>query len=274
MRSCIFCDSIGPLSNEDAWPLWLNETLGPMVPDGAKANVLIETSRGFSKQIHDVPGIHPAKTRKVCEQCNTGWMSQLESEVKPVLTPLILGQTCQLSAADQELIATWAIKTAITMQHTVPGEEGFPPKAAHTWLRTKRTPPPRYRVFLGAVTPIEDKQPLRWEQSKALVVGAPNAAAAASPKLVNTFVTMLLAGHVVFQVIGDFRVDRKGGVPAIAPRLFDRVWPVRAPLVWPGIRFSRPQMMMLSQSEARQTNAALTIEWYPPIMLGRHAATE
>jgi hypothetical protein len=101
MRRCISCYSSGPLSNEDAWPLWLNEILELMVPDGAKANVLIETTRGFSTQIHDVPGIHPAKNRKVCGQCNNGWMSQLESDVKPVLTPLILGQTCQLSAADR-----------------------------------------------------------------------------------------------------------------------------------------------------------------------------
>jgi hypothetical protein len=57
MRSCIFCDSSGPLSNEDAWPLWLNDILELMVPDGAKANVLIETTRGFRSPFKMTGGV-------------------------------------------------------------------------------------------------------------------------------------------------------------------------------------------------------------------------
>jgi hypothetical protein len=268
VRTCIFCDSTGPLSNEDAWPVWLNKVLALSVPEGATASVLIETTRGFSRELRGLPGIHPAMTGSVCEQCNVGWMSTLEHQVSPILTPLILGEKRQLSEADQELAATWAIKTAITLQRAVPGEVAFPPHSVHTWLRTEQAPPAGYRVFIGAVTEREGKQPLRWDQSKAFVLGAKDAASAASPASVNVFVTMLLAGDLALQIIGDFRQVRRGGVLPIAPTLFDRLWPVRGPLAWPGEIFARALLPVLSQSEVTQTDATIAVEWRPPKLSG------
>lgn len=244
--------------------MWLNNTLVLSIPEGATAGVLIETTRGFSRELRGLSGIHPAMTGSVCKQCNNGWMSILERKAKPILAPLILGEKRTLSETEQELVATWTIKTAICLQRTVPDETAFPPKSVHTWLRTKQTPPSGYRVFIGAVTPREGKQPIRWDQSKAFVLGAKNAASAVSPSLVNVFVTMLLAGDVALQVIGDFRDAKHGGIAPIAPAVFDRIWPVRGPLAWPQSVFSRALLPVLSQSEVTQTNAAIAVEWRPP----------
>jgi len=51
--------------------------------------------------------------KKVCKRCNTGWMRELESSVKPILRPLIHAHRgINLSLANQWLIATWYFKTA------------------------------------------------------------------------------------------------------------------------------------------------------------------
>ena len=52
---------------------------------------------------------HPTtrKLRVVCRGCNNGWMSQLESAVKPLLEPMILGHRVQLNEAAQRILAEW-----------------------------------------------------------------------------------------------------------------------------------------------------------------------
>jgi hypothetical protein len=54
--------------------------------------------------------------RCVCADCNNGWMSELEDEVKPVLTPLLKNHRTTLTRDDQILLATWATKTGLVHQ--------------------------------------------------------------------------------------------------------------------------------------------------------------
>ena len=54
----------------------------------------------------------------VCESCNTGWMSDLETDVKSALLPLVVGSPTVVSLDEQRLLAAWAQKTAMTLEHT------------------------------------------------------------------------------------------------------------------------------------------------------------
>jgi hypothetical protein len=49
----------------------------------------------------------------VCATCNNGWLSALEGAAKPILTPLIRGESRRLPNDDQALIVTWTCKTAL-----------------------------------------------------------------------------------------------------------------------------------------------------------------
>jgi hypothetical protein len=61
--------------------------------------------------------------KSVCEECNGGWMSELEQRAKSVLLPMIGDRgPVTLGASDAETVATWAIKTAL-----VAGSEFEPP---------------------------------------------------------------------------------------------------------------------------------------------------
>jgi hypothetical protein len=52
-------------------------------------------------------------TPKPCARCNNGWMSDLEKAVKPILVPLIQGETSTLTPPNQISIALWLVKTAM-----------------------------------------------------------------------------------------------------------------------------------------------------------------
>jgi hypothetical protein len=60
------------------------------------------------------------KVRRVCEECNTGWMHELEEVARPVLLPLMAGRRTALAPIEQEVIAVWAIKTALMCEFIHP----------------------------------------------------------------------------------------------------------------------------------------------------------
>lgn len=47
------------------------------------------------------------RIRVVCKACNNGWMSRLEEDAKPILTPLILGSSGILDAEMQLTLSRW-----------------------------------------------------------------------------------------------------------------------------------------------------------------------
>jgi hypothetical protein len=62
------------------------------------------------------------RTRAVCRDCNTGWMSRLEQRSEPLITAMAaaaeVGEPVILTRDDARLVARWAQKTAITNEMT------------------------------------------------------------------------------------------------------------------------------------------------------------
>jgi hypothetical protein len=52
---------------------------------------------------------------RVCKQCNNGWMSRLETKVKPLLISLLDNATLvdELPIEDRKVLALWAVKTSL-----------------------------------------------------------------------------------------------------------------------------------------------------------------
>ncbi len=62
-----------------------------------------------------------ATTRKlkyVCRKCNNGWMSIMESVAKPILEPMVLGNSITLDENAQVIIAEWLTLKMILYEHT------------------------------------------------------------------------------------------------------------------------------------------------------------
>jgi hypothetical protein len=58
-------------------------------------------------------------TRSVCATCNNEWMSKLESRAKPVLEPIVDGRQTSLDSVAQEIVAAWAVKTAMVAERAI-----------------------------------------------------------------------------------------------------------------------------------------------------------
>lgn len=146
-RRCVFCGSTGKLTNEHAWPAWLTREL--LTPGRiasrrwGKAGAFV----GFDSPNHDVT------VKRVCETCNTGWMADLEG-VKPILLPWIRGRPARLTFEQQELIAAWAVKTAMMLQYTPVHAGGIviPATQYAELCRRKTSPPEGVEVFMGMET--------------------------------------------------------------------------------------------------------------------------
>lgn len=104
--SCAFCQcSDVKMTREHVLPKWLSRA-------GSDAGQY-SIKRG-SKTIR-TPLIEIV-TKRVCEDCNTGWMSRIEDGAKSVLEPLLAYTTRTITETDRWLIARWFTKTILTTQ--------------------------------------------------------------------------------------------------------------------------------------------------------------
>ena len=178
-----------------------------------------------------------SRVRRVCQvECNGGWMSRLEGEAAPILTPMILAEqpTIELRPEAQLVLARWVLKTALMADflyaHRVFGQEWYSGYYEH------RHPPDQCVIwtaaYLGKTAAVHLRRADAFVESFPLapdgeVLG--DSAAKASGVLVtfNVF-------RVVFQVLAY-----GGGVyfhPGTSPTddITHRIWPVSgATLQWP-----------------------------------------
>ncbi len=105
-RKCLFCSN-GANSKEHVWPQWILQVLPARRPVRQRLGTGKEVS--YSGEF---------KLKGVCTTCNNGWMSELETEVKPILSPIVQDLSIQLEIEDQKKLALWAFKTAIVLEGT------------------------------------------------------------------------------------------------------------------------------------------------------------
>jgi hypothetical protein len=110
---CFFCMRDAKLTREHVIPRWLR---GPLADTPRWESAMwyrtefsMDSSPPLRKRLTD------QVLRRVCGTCNSGWMSDLEVEVRPLLEPLIAGEVLVVSGSDQELLRRWALKTAAAL---------------------------------------------------------------------------------------------------------------------------------------------------------------
>ncbi len=116
---CIFCLGYENISREHVVPDWVRQII-PKKPHHGQKFILTQSIQSNlpprlrpRHQSARVRQGHPIsrKVKAVCERCNTGWLSNLEDELKPQLRALILGEVLDLTPWDQRRLATSAADT-------------------------------------------------------------------------------------------------------------------------------------------------------------------
>jgi hypothetical protein len=84
-RACLFCgvQGTGTLTHEHVVQRWLIAHLA-LPPDDLMAHAVADSRTGELTHQLRVHSTHNFVEGRVCEDCNCGWMSTLESEAKPI----------------------------------------------------------------------------------------------------------------------------------------------------------------------------------------------
>ena len=149
-RRCIFCNGT-PVSGEHLFSDWIST----LVPKSTQqhTNIRWKTTKGdadrhvtASKRIEG--DLSSKKLRAPCIRCNETWMSVLENQAKPVLTPLILGQTSSIFPDAQKRIRQWAILKTIIGEQDHPQSAVIATESIDHFYRTHELPP-NHSVWIG-----------------------------------------------------------------------------------------------------------------------------
>jgi hypothetical protein len=167
-------------------------------------------------------------TAKVCDDCNTGWMSGLEAAVKPHLIPLLEHHPLRvLDAPARRVLATWAAKTALALALANPGAVPIDPAIYRELERRRTLPPARTFVWLASYRGTHGAY---THQSDLTATDG----SASAPGYAVTF----SIAHVVFQVLGHAHPHRRHvAMPAGWEQAVQPIWPGAGLVEWPAPRY-------------------------------------
>jgi hypothetical protein len=222
---------------EHAWPEWLLRALG-LFPPKQSTGIMVahfgpeerpETWRGAEITI-----------KRVCKRCNSGWMSDLETEAKPLITPLLADLAIPLDRPIQRVIARWSIKTAMVFEFS-PGK-GWPSLFTAADRQIIADPhsarlPADIVVWIGR----KAESDVTLAAARRLLHPIPIEPARGPSPIEEGYGTTFAFGRLVLQVLRVKRRENSApGITTIHPRqgpwgqLLSQVWPSRRAVVqWP-----------------------------------------
>lgn len=147
--SCAFCGAAGNLTKEHVLPSWLSSVF-----PGGPADSHVDAQIRWQSGAHGVnakrkPGRSlTRKVRAVYANCNSGWLSRLEHQVKPCLQALVRGQPLVLDQEVQRLLAAWIAKTSMVADRVRP-ELAAMPIEHRQFLMNRHEPPNGWSVWMA-----------------------------------------------------------------------------------------------------------------------------
>lgn len=227
-RRCAFCGG-RRLSGEHVFPKWMQDVLKE---PGKLTYSRINEATGRVQTWDDMA--FKTKVDHVCHSCNHGWMSDLEGESKPILTPMLLGQPADLQPAAQEVVATWSIKTALVAQYLHGRDLLAVPSTLYERFYAEPEPLPHHHIWIGRFV---GRSYATHYHHRALRLELPGEVV--RPDEHNAYLTTFGVGQLVIQVLGHFLDE---DVAIIGQTLMatgvQQVWPVQRPLLWPPGRYA------------------------------------
>jgi hypothetical protein len=234
---CIFCGRPG-LSKEHIWPAWTHkiiprESKGKNVRVAAKVNFpnpkLVVTEMRDERQ----GSVNTLQIRVVCRtHCNNGWMSTLEKQVKPILTPLILGQPVILGEHEQKILATWIAKTTMVFEfarHRI-DVSSSPVQRQH--VMKNKEPPHGWNIWIGHYRG-EKWKTAAIRKSAALEVVRGEPAISKTSNARNTQSVTFGIGELIVNLVATSIPFLTFEIPPDFEPFTPQIWPFKESFGWP-----------------------------------------
>jgi hypothetical protein len=233
-RFCIFCGGPG-LTGEHIWADWLRNYIPRQMESYTKSSTSFHptyTKRKVKKEPGDP---HSRKVKIVCTTCNSGWMSKIQEQVKPILIPLINGEPTTLDRTAQSAVSAW-VCMAMMAANLVEPDKSVILATEHQWPYSKRTVPLNWAIWIG------DFHRQNWKGHMVHNVMALSNAehvpkvdemgVARQNTQSSTFVVGRLYIHVVSSLIAS--VPRNIRLNSPGATKLRRIWyPALSPIQWP-----------------------------------------
>lgn len=232
-RTCIFCGSDKELTREHVFPNWLSALFDKKLQG-------INEVRGDNLSRTWQSSLFQDKIKSVCKACNNGWMSDIESDVKSILTKLAFTYNAHtLTSEEQRKLALWAQKTTLVVSKATGGKFDIP-HSFYEQLYQHKQPLINILVTMGWRLPLTDlrTQPLAsFEIKQVSHAIVDKGSVAIAKKQVEDggliWASSLVLGNVVFQVIGSNLDGGEVMVGGLDPRIFPHIHPYDKDLAWP-----------------------------------------
>lgn len=213
-RPCVYCGEVRKLSKEHVVANWV----GKILPrPGRKHNFtrgstdrLMEGGETELKPhvIRRNGDVGSTGIKRVCEVCNQGWLKTIQDAARPILTPLMLGETPTLTPPEVEIVNQWATMTTINVAVLHDEERGMS-RDDVAFFTAERRPPSRWKIFLGK-RPIRGVEPQNYHRT---MTGVREGDPAGAPQR-QSHVTTIEVGHLLIHSVAIdeaiVRIDAAG----------------------------------------------------------------
>ena len=215
--TCEFCGDGGvEINKEHVWPSWLGTAI---MADANAPQMRLE--RGGKTKMLEVGERVELQTRCACkDKCNGGWMSQLETKVKPFFEPMaVQGALTLLDQNRRSARAAWAIKTAMVYEFLNSNVVKFFTSEERRHVMTYVEPPAHIQIWIG-----DFLGPSRTHGTPVYKTPAGSALAA------NAYAVTFTAKRFLMQVLAvrDAQYRIEGGAPTMdgwGENTILKIWP-------------------------------------------------
>jgi hypothetical protein len=177
------------------------------------------------------------QTVKVCSACNSGWMAQLEAEIRPPLLRMKSGEGLVIGPEGQKVLTQWLLKSAVVRELVTPADSLFrisTPEQRR--LVADCQVPTGWRVAVGAYEGSGPHLQYRFSRAKQLIDGL-------GREIGRVILHTLRFECFVAQVLIHSQADPPELVHLLGGQQFAIEIPQEQPIVWPPPSALTPQWM-------------------------------
>jgi len=149
-RTCIFYQpGCNRVSKEDVWPTWLSEYVPRDLKRHTSVRALVHEEHSDVEREERDGDPRSRRVKWVCRKCNNGWMSDLQKLAKPILLPLIQGESFLLTPKQQKIVAAWCTMSVMTSDFFQPDRQAISQQDRDYFRANLLPPPDTWKIWIG-----------------------------------------------------------------------------------------------------------------------------
>lgn len=193
-RVCLFCGNT-ELTREHVFAQWLLDEWNIR-----KVKMDMQHHNFHGQKISERPlTLNSLINGLICRECNNGWLSRIERQVKPILIKLLNHTSDNLITLLKEnhnLLSMWAFKTAMILNHAS-NYRNIIPKRHFKYIYKHRRIPHNVTVLMGVTKRMTE---LNFVQSQN-VMHYGDDSISNNPRLEDIYKITIQIGHLLLKVI-------------------------------------------------------------------------